>query len=70
LIEYTAKTLVDNTGCVRIREKEGGKMMVSELKVGKGHMGRIAGRRTNIPNGIRMVVTGASMRKGKRAILE
>jgi len=70
LIEYIAKALVDDASSVTINEIEGGKTVVYELKVGKEDMGKIIGRKGNTINAIRTIVTGASVKKGKRAILE
>jgi predicted RNA-binding protein YlqC (UPF0109 family) len=70
LIEYIAKALVDDASSVTINEIEGGKTVVYELKVGKEDMGKIIGRKGNTINAIRTIVTGASVKHGKRAILE
>ena len=70
LIEDIAKALVDNPDSVRIKEIEGGKTVVYELKVGDGEMGKIIGKGGKTVNAIRTIITAASMKKGKRAILE
>ena len=70
LIEYIAKALVDDASSVTINEIEGGKTVVYELKVGKEDMGKIIGRKGNTINAIRTIVTGASVKHGKRVILE
>jgi len=70
LIEYIAKALVDNPDSVDVKEIEGGNTIIYELKVGSGDMGKIVGRGGKTVNAIRTIVTGASMKKGKRAILE
>jgi predicted RNA-binding protein YlqC (UPF0109 family) len=70
LIEYIAKNLVDDPDSVSVNAIEGGKTVVYEVRVGKGDMGKIIGRRGNTVNAIRTILTGASVKKGKRAILE
>jgi len=70
LIEYIAKALVDKPDSVDIKEIEGEKTAVYELKVGKGDMGKIIGREGKTVNAIRTIIAAASMKKGKRAILE
>lgn len=70
LIEYIAKALVDSPDSVDVKEIEGGKTIVYELRVGTGDMGKIIGRGGKTVNAIRTIITAASMKKGKRAILE
>ncbi len=70
LIESIAKALVDEPDSVSIKEVEGGKTVIYELTVGKGDMGKIIGRGGSTVNSIRTIITAASMKKGKRAILE
>ena len=55
---------------VDIKEIEGEKTIVYELKVGTGDMGKIIGRGGKTVNAIRTIIAAASMKQGKRAILE
>ena len=68
LIEYIAKALVDKPDSVDIKEIEGEKTVVYELKVGTGDMGKIIGREGKTVNAVRTIIAAASMKKGKRAI--
>ena len=70
LIELIAKALVDHPDSVEIKEIEGAKTAVYELKVGTGDMGKIVGRGGRTVNAIRTIVAAASMKQGKRGILE
>jgi predicted RNA-binding protein YlqC (UPF0109 family) len=70
LIEYVAKALVDNPDSVDVKETEGEKTLVYELRVGAGDLGKIIGREGRTAKAIRTIVTAASMKKGKRAVLE
>ncbi len=70
LIEYIAKALVDNPDSVTVKAIEGGKTVVYELHVGKDDMGKIIGKKGSTVNAIRTILTGASVKEGKRAILE
>ena len=45
LIEYIAKALVDNPDAVQVREVEGEKTTVYELRVGPGDLGKVIGKR-------------------------
>ena len=70
LIELIGKALVDNPDSVEVKEIEGAKMAVFEVKVGAGDMGKIVGRGGRTVNAIRTIIAAASMKQGKRAILE
>ena len=70
LIEYVAKALVDNPDSVDVKETEGEKTLVYELRVGAGDLGKIIGREGRTAKAIRTIVTAASMKQGKRAVLE
>ncbi len=70
LIEYIAKALVDHPDSVDVKQIEGDKTVVYELRVGTGDLGKIIGREGKTVNAVRTIVTAASMKKGKRAILE
>jgi len=70
LIEYVAKALVDSPDSVDVKEIEGEKTIVYELRVGAGDLGKIIGREGRTAKAIRTIVTAASMKRGKRAVLE
>lgn len=70
LIEYVAKALVDSPDSVNVKEIEGEKTIVYELRVGTGDLGKVIGREGRTAKAIRTIVTAASMKKGKRAVLE
>ncbi|KPJ51273.1 RNA-binding protein [candidate division TA06 bacterium DG_26] len=70
LIEHIAKALVDHPDSVDVKEIEGGKTVVYELRVGSGDLGKVIGRGGKTVNAVRTIITAASMKKGKRAILE
>ncbi len=70
LIEYIAKALVDHPDAVDVKEIEGEKTVVYELKVGTGDMGKVIGKGGRTVNAIRTIITAACMKQGKRGILE
>ena len=70
LIEYVAKALVDSPDSVDVKEIEGEKTIVYELRVGAGDLGKVIGREGRTAKAIRTIVTAASMKRGKRAVLE
>jgi uncharacterized protein len=69
-IEFIAKYLVDHPDAVGVREIEGEKTMVYELRVGDGDLGKVIGRKGQTAKAIRLLLTAASAKRGKRAVLE
>ena len=70
LIEYIAKSLVDNPDQVEVREVEGEKTTVYELRVGAGDLGKVIGKRGRTARSIRTILNAAATKAGKRAVLE
>ncbi|RKZ20302.1 KH domain-containing protein [bacterium] len=70
LIEHIAKALVDNPDQVEVREIAGERTVVYELKVGPGDIGKIIGKEGKTAKALRTIITAASMKSGKRAVLE
>lgn len=69
-IEFIAKYLVDNPDKVEVTEVEGEKTTVYELHVGDGDLGKVIGRKGQTAKSIRTLLTAASAKRGKRAVLE
>jgi hypothetical protein len=70
LIEYIAKSLVDFPEKVAVTQINGEKTVVYELRVGQGDLGKIIGKEGRTAKAIRILITAASMKAGKRAVLE
>ena len=70
MITHIAKALVDNPEEVVVREIEGQRTLVIELKVAKEDIGKIIGKRGRTVQAIRMILTRASAKIGKRSVLE
>ena len=70
LIERIAKSLVDFPEMVQVKEIQGEKTTVFELRVGSGDLGKIIGKEGRTAKAIRTIITAASMKQGKRAVLE
>ena len=64
------KELVDNPDQVQVSEVEGEKTTVFELRVGPGDLGKVIGKRGKTAGAIRILLSAASAKKGKRAMLE
>jgi uncharacterized protein len=69
-VEYIAKNLVDHPEAVEVTEIDGEKTIVYELRVGDGDLGKVIGRKGQTAKSIRTLLTAASAKRGKRAVLE
>jgi hypothetical protein len=70
LIEYIAKSLVDQLDAVKVTEVTGERTSIVELSVAKEDMGRIIGKQGITVTAIRTILNAASMKQKKRTILE
>jgi predicted RNA-binding protein YlqC (UPF0109 family) len=70
LIEYIAKSLVDDPSQVTVKEIEGDKSTVLELRVAAGDIGKVIGKHGRIAKAMRAVLLAAAAKTGKRAVLE
>ena len=70
LVEYIAKALVDNPDDVKLTEIEGEKTSVIELSVAKEDLGKIIGKQGRTARSIRTILSAASTKNNKRAVLE
>lgn len=69
-IEFIIKHLVDKPDEVQVNEIAGKQTIVFELRVGEGDMGKVIGRRGQTARSLRILLTAASAKHGKRSILE
>lgn len=70
LVEYMVKSLVDNPDAVEIREVEGEKSTILELKVTKEDIGKVIGKHGRIARAIRTIINASATKSGKRVVLE
>jgi len=64
------RALVDYPDEVDIREVEGSRTTVYELRVGQGDLGKVIGKGGQTAKAIRTLLAAAAARQGKRAVLE
>ena len=69
-IVFIVKSLVDNPDDVDIKEVEGSRTTVFELRVGPGDLGKVIGKQGQTAKSIRTLLAAVSARQGKRAVLE
>ncbi|MSP11856.1 MAG: KH domain-containing protein [Chloroflexi bacterium] len=70
LIEYIARSLVDNADAVRVDEIDTPGALVYELHVAPEDMGRVIGKSGRVANAIRVLLRASVNRTGKRTLLE
>lgn len=70
LVEFIAKSLVDDPSQVHVSEIEGGASVILELRVGPEDMGRVIGRGGRTANAMRSLVRVLAAKQGKRVSLE
>jgi predicted RNA-binding protein YlqC (UPF0109 family) len=70
LISYIAKALVDNPDAVEVSEVEGEQTSVIELKVAKEDLGKVIGKQGRTARAMRTILSAASTKIRKRAVLE
>jgi len=70
LVEFLAKSLVDDPAQVSVTEVVAGPEVILELRVGPGDMGRVIGRSGRVVNAMRTLVQVCAAREARRAQLE
>jgi len=70
LVEYMAKSLVDDPGAVTVSEVEGEKASILELRVAPADIGKVIGKYGRIAKAMRTVLAASSGKSGKRVSLE
>ena len=70
MIEYIAKSLVDNPDEVHVSEIEGEQTSVLELKVAKEDLGKVIGKQGRTARAMRTLLGAASTKARKRSVLE
>lgn len=70
LVEFIAKSLVDNPDQVQVNEVEGSQSIIIELKVADEDMGKVIGKQGRIAKAMRTVVKAAAIKDNKRVVVE
>ncbi|HOC28477.1 MAG TPA: KH domain-containing protein [Treponemataceae bacterium] len=70
LVEYIAKSLVDDPGAVTVTEVEGDKSTILELRVAPSDIGKVIGKYGRIAKAMRTVLSASTGKSGKRVTLE
>jgi uncharacterized protein len=70
LLEYLARSLVDNAEDVRVTATETDQALVLELSVAKADIGKVIGKQGRIARALRTIVKASAVKNGKRAVVE
>ena len=70
LVEYVAQSLVSQPDQVQVTELDDNGVLVIQLLVAPEDMGKVIGRQGRIANALRSLLKVASMRQGRRCVLE
>jgi predicted RNA-binding protein YlqC (UPF0109 family) len=70
LVEYVAKSLVDDPSQVKVTEIQGATSVILELSVAPEDMGRVIGRNGRVANAMRTLLRVIAAKQGKRVTLE
>ena len=70
LVLFIAQALVDNPDAVEVKEIEGEKTVVIELRVAEEDLGKVIGRQGRTARAMRTIVNAAAAKLKRRAVLE
>jgi hypothetical protein len=70
LVEYIARSLVDEPDEVEVAMIEGEKSTILELKVAEDDIGKVIGKHGRIAKAVRTILSASSNKSGKRFVLE
>jgi len=70
LVEFIAKSLVDEPAGVVVNQIDGEKSTILELKVADGDLGKVIGKHGRIAKAVRTILTASANKSGKRLVLE
>ncbi len=70
LVEFIARSLVDEPKQVEVAMIEGEKSTILELKVAEDDIGKVIGKHGRIAKAVRTILSAASSKSGKRFVLE
>ena len=70
LVEFIAKSLVDDSQSVFVNMIEGEKSTILELKVADDDIGKVIGKHGRIAKAVRTILSASANKTGKRFVLE
>ena len=70
LVEFIARSLVDDPDAVEVNEREAGRTTIVELTVAPDDTGKVIGREGRVAKALRNILRVAGNRQHRRVILE
>ena len=70
LLKFMVVRLVDNPGDVEVKEIDGDRSTILELKVNEEDMGKVIGKKGRIIKSLRIVLRAAAVHDGKSVSIE
>ena len=70
LIEFVARSLVDDPAAVRVQERRSEVAVVYELSVARDDVGKVIGKHGRTAHALRLLLAAAAQRQGAKAVLE
>ena len=70
LVEFLARSLVDEPDAVRVEQEERDDALVLHLHVAEGDVGKVIGRQGRIARALRTVVRAGGAHENRRIVLE
>ncbi|MGS0765043.1 KH domain-containing protein [Syntrophomonas curvata] len=70
LVEFIARSLVDDPDAVDVTEIEGERSIILELRVAPDDMGKVIGKQGKIAKAIRTITKATAAKEGKRVVVE
>lgn len=70
LIEFVARSLVDEPAAVQVRERQTDGAIVFELYVASPDVGKVIGKHGRTAHALRLLLAASAQRRGTKAVLE
>jgi predicted RNA-binding protein YlqC (UPF0109 family) len=70
LIEFVARSLVDEPAAVEVRERQTDGALVFELYVAGPDVGKVIGKHGRTAHALRLLLAASAQRQGTKAVLE
>jgi uncharacterized protein len=70
LVEFLARSLVDDPDAVRVEREDRDDALVLHLHVAEGDVGKVIGRQGRIARALRTVVRAGGVHENRRVVLE
>jgi len=70
LVEFLARNLVDEPDAVQVEEVDSGRVVVYELQVAEGDVGKVIGRQGKVIRAIRTLAKAGAAQRGIRVDID